>query len=119
MFQVAQFVSTRFSQCMDWTVSFTPHDVLDMTQRDLQSKVNPKIVLTIRVGKGMIGAGMPVLLEDLAFSGKLRLKFKFFNEFPHVKTVEASFLEKPQFDYSLKPVGGETFGFDINNVSCR
>lgn len=102
---------------MDWSISFIPNDVLDLTQRDLQSKVNPKIVLTIRVGKGMIGAGMPVLLEDLAFSGTLRLKFRLFNEFPHVKTVEVSFLEKPHFDYSLKPVGGETFGFDVNNVS--
>jgi len=26
-------------------------------------------------------------------------------------------MEKPDFDYVLKPVGGETFGFDINNVS--
>ncbi|KAI8365587.1 C2 domain-containing protein [Blakeslea trispora] len=102
--------------CMDWKFSFIPNDVLDLTERDLQSKVNPKIVLTIRVGKGMIGAGIPVLLEDLAFSGHLRLKFKMFNEFPHIKTVEASFLEKPHFDYSLKPVGGETFGFDINNI---
>ncbi|KAF7731921.1 hypothetical protein EC973_007752 [Apophysomyces ossiformis] len=102
--------------CMDWKLSFIPNDVLDLSQRDLQSKVNPKIVLTIRVGKGMLGAGMPVLLEDIAFSGTLRLKFRLFNEFPHVKTVEASFLEKPHFDYSLKPVGGETFGFDINNI---
>ncbi|CAO3622085.1 unnamed protein product [Mucor fragilis] len=102
--------------CMDWKFSFIPNDTLDLTERDRQSKVNPKIVLTIRVGKGFVGAGMPVLLEDLAFSGHLRLKFRMFNEFPHIKTVEASFLEKPHFDYSLKPVGGDTFGFDINNI---
>ncbi|KAG1468857.1 hypothetical protein G6F56_003596 [Rhizopus delemar] len=102
--------------CMDWKFSFVPNDTLDMTERDLQSKVNPKIVITVRVGKGMLGAGMPILLEDLAFSGHLRLKFRMFNEFPHIKTVEASFLEKPVFDYVLKPVGGETFGFDINNI---
>ncbi|CEP18279.1 hypothetical protein [Parasitella parasitica] len=102
--------------CMDWKFSFIPNDTLDLTERDRQSKVNPKIVLTIRVGKGFVGAGMPILLEDLAFSGHLRLKFRMFNEFPHIKTVEASFLEKPHFDYSLKPVGGETFGFDINNI---
>lgn len=102
---------------MDWKFSFVPNDTLDLTERDKQSKVNPKIILTIRVGKGFIGAGMPILVEDLAFSGHLRLKFRMFNEFPHIKTVEASFLERPQFDYSLKPVGGETFGFDINNVS--
>ncbi|KAI7867816.1 C2 domain-containing protein [Spinellus fusiger] len=102
--------------CMDWKLSFIPNDIMDLSKRDLQSKVNPKIVLTIRVGKGMLGAGMPILLEDLAFSGTLRLKFKLFNEFPHVKTVEASFLDKPVFDYVLKPVGGDTFGFDINNI---
>jgi Ca2+-dependent lipid-binding protein len=101
---------------MDWKFSFVPNDTLDMTEREMQSKVNPKIVLTIRVGKGMLGAGMPVLLEDLAFSGHMRIKLKLFNEMPHVKTAEVSFLEKPQFDYVLKPVGGETFGFDINNV---
>ncbi|CEP18365.1 hypothetical protein [Parasitella parasitica] len=102
--------------CMDWKLSFIPNDVLDLTAREAQQKVNPKIVLTIRVGKGMLGAGMPVLLEDIAFSGHLRIKLKLFNEMPHVKSVELSFLEKPHFDYVLKPVGGDTFGFDINNI---
>ncbi|KAI7888150.1 C2 domain-containing protein [Mucor mucedo] len=102
--------------CMDWKFSFIPNDVLDMTKREADNKVNPKIVLTIRVGKGMIGAGMPVLLEDIAFSGTMRIKLKLFNEMPHVKTCELSFLEKPHFDYVLKPVGGDTFGFDINNI---
>ncbi|KAG1446953.1 hypothetical protein G6F56_009414 [Rhizopus delemar] len=102
--------------CMDWKFSFIPNDTLDMTERETQSKINPKIVLTIRVGKGMLGAGMPVLLENVAFSGHLRIKLKLFNEMPHVKTAEVSFLEKPHFDYVLKPVGGETFGFDINNI---
>jgi Ca2+-dependent lipid-binding protein len=104
---------------MDWRFSFTPNDVLDLTAREVQSKVNPKIVLTIRVGKGMIGAGMPILLEDIAFSGNMHIKLKLFNEMPHVKTVDVSFLEKPHFDYVLKPVGGETLGFDINNVSIQ
>ncbi|KAG2237442.1 hypothetical protein INT48_009571, partial [Thamnidium elegans] len=102
--------------CMDWKFSFIPNDVLDMTKREAQNKVNPKIVLTIRVGKGMIGAGMPILLEDIAFSGTMRIKLKLFDQMPHVKTVEVSFLEKPHFDYVLKPVGGDTFGFDINNI---
>jgi Ca2+-dependent lipid-binding protein len=38
------------------------------------------------------------------------------SNFPHVKTVEISFIEKPTFDYVLKPIGGETLGFDINNI---
>ncbi|ORZ23286.1 C2 domain-containing protein [Absidia repens] len=102
--------------CMDWKVSFVPNDTSDLTKRDMDAKINPKITLTVRVGKGMLGAGMPILLEDLSFTGNMRLKFKFYNEFPHIKTVEASFLEVPEIDYSLKPVGGETFGFDINMI---
>lgn len=104
---------------MDWKVSFTPTDTTDISARDLQSHVDPKIVLTIRLGKKMIGAGIPVLLEGIAFSGHLRLRIKMFNEFPHIQTVEACFLEKPLFDYVLKPLGGEHLGFDVNNVSIR
>lgn len=102
---------------MDWRFSFTPNDILDLTRRELQNKVNPKIVLTIRVGKGFIGAGMPILLEDMAFSGKIQLRFKLMSQFPHVKTVEASFLTEPIFDFVLKPIGGDTLGFDISHVS--
>ena len=36
--------------------------------------------------------------------------------FPHVQTVDISFIEKPTFDYVLKPIGGETLGFDINSI---
>ncbi|KAI8976019.1 C2 domain-containing protein [Pilobolus umbonatus] len=102
--------------CMDWDLSFVPNDILDLTERELQSKINPKIVLTVRVGKGMVGAGMPVLLENLMFRGKLRVQLKLFNQMPVVKLVDLSFLRKPEFDYVLKPVGGDTFGFDINNI---
>ncbi|KAI8333575.1 C2 domain-containing protein [Chlamydoabsidia padenii] len=102
--------------CMDWKVSFVPNDTSDLSKREFDAKINPKIVLTIRVGKGMIGTGIPILLEDISFTGNMRLKFKFYNEFPHIKSVEASFLGQPDIDYSLKPVGGETFGFDINMI---
>lgn len=36
--------------------------------------------------------------------------------FPHIKAIEMSFIEKPTFDYVLKPLGGDMFGFDINNI---
>lgn len=102
---------------MDWKVSFTPTDVFDMSPREQKNKVNPKIILTMRVGKGMLGAGMPVLVEDISFKGHIRVKIKLMSKFPHAKRVELCFMQKPDFDYVLKPVGGETFGFDINNVS--
>ncbi|CAJ0651989.1 14937_t:CDS:2, partial [Entrophospora sp. SA101] len=101
---------------MDWRVSFVPNDIANMTRAQLIKKVNPKIILTIRVGRGMVGAGLPVLLEDISFSGLMRIKLKLMNTFPHVKTIGLSFLEEPKIDYVLKPIGGETFGFDIANI---
>ena len=101
---------------MDWRVSFVPNDLVNMTRAELSRKVNPKIVLTIRVGKGMVGAGIPILLEDMSFSGLIRVKLKLINTFSHVKIINISFLEEPKFDYVLKPIGGETFGFDVANV---
>jgi Ca2+-dependent lipid-binding protein len=101
---------------MDWRISFVPNDLVNMTRAEMSRKVNPKIVLTVRVGRGMVGAGIPVLLEDMSFSGLIRVKLKLINTFPHVKTIDISFLEEPKFDYVLKPIGGETFGFDVANV---
>jgi Ca2+-dependent lipid-binding protein len=36
---------------MVWGLSFIPNDVSDLTPRQLASKSNPKVVLSIRVGK--------------------------------------------------------------------
>ena len=101
---------------MDWGLSFTPNDVSDITPREAANKVNPKIVLNIRVGKGLATATMPVLLENMSFTGLMRIRMKLMTAFPHVQVVDLSFLNKPEFDYVLKPIGGETLGFDISNV---
>lgn len=102
---------------MDWGISFTPNDVADLTPKQAQNIVNPKIVLSVRVGKGVASATIPVLLEDMSFSGNLRVRMKLMTNFPHIQLVDLSFMEKPVFDYVLKPLGGETFGFDVGNVS--
>jgi Ca2+-dependent lipid-binding protein len=57
---------------MDWALSFTPSDVMDITKRQALAQVNPKIVLSIRVGKGMVSKALPILLEDINFTGKMR-----------------------------------------------
>ncbi|THV06045.1 tricalbin [Dendrothele bispora CBS 962.96] len=101
---------------MDWGISFTPNDVSDLTPRQAAGKVNPKIALSIRVGKGLATAAMPVLVEDITFSGLMRIRMKLMTNFPHVQIVDICFLEKPVIDYVLKPIGGETFGFDIANI---
>ncbi|KAF4123506.1 Ca2+-dependent lipid-binding protein, contains C2 domain [Geosmithia morbida] len=101
---------------MDWKFSFTPNDTVDMTARQLKNKINPKVVLEIRVGKAMISKGLDVIVEDMAFSGIMRLKIKLQLPFPHIDRVEMCFLERPTIDYVCKPLGGETLGFDINFI---
>jgi Ca2+-dependent lipid-binding protein len=101
---------------MDWKFSFTPNDHADMTARQVKNKVNPKVVLEIRIGKAMISKGLDVIVEDMAFSGLMRVKIKLQIPFPHVEKVEISFLERPTIDYVCKPLGGDTLGFDINFI---
>lgn len=101
---------------MDWKFSFTPNDVMDLTARQLKNKINPKIVLEIRIGKGVISKGMDVIVEDMAFSGLMRVKVKLQIPFPHIEKVEICFLGKPDIDYVCKPLGGDTLGFDMNYI---
>ncbi|KAH6671447.1 C2 domain-containing protein [Halenospora varia] len=101
---------------MDWDFSFTPNDHSDMTSRQIKNKVNPKVVLEIRIGKAMISKGLDVIVEDMAFSGIMRVKMKLQLAFPHVERIEVCFLKPPTIDYVCKPLGGETLGFDINFI---
>lgn len=101
---------------MDWKFSFTPNDVADMTQQQIKHKTNPKIILEVRLGKAMISTGLDVIVEDMAFSGMMRVKLKLQLPFPHIERAEICFLDRPTIDYVCKPLGGETFGFDINFV---
>ncbi|KAG5952379.1 hypothetical protein E4U53_000996 [Claviceps sorghi] len=101
---------------MDWKFSFTPNDTADLTARQLKNKINPKVVLEIRIGKAMISKGLDVIVEDMSFSGIMRLKIKLQIPFPHVEKVEMCFLERPTIDYVCKPLGGDNFGFDINFI---
>ncbi|RDL36872.1 C2 (Calcium CaLB) [Venustampulla echinocandica] len=101
---------------MDWKFSFTPGDHSDMTSRQVKSQINPKVVLEVRIGKGVVSKGLDVIVEDMAFSGLMRVKIKLQIPFPHVERVEVCFLERPTIDYVCKPLGGDTLGFDINFI---
>lgn len=101
---------------MDWDIEFMPSNDLDMTKRQINNQINPKVVLQIRVGKGMVGAGMPILVENFALQGTMRVRITFGNQFPHIEIVGLQFLSRPTIDYVLKPVGGESFGFDIAHI---
>ena len=101
---------------MDWKFSFTPNDTADLTARQIKNKVNPKVVLEVRVGKAMISKGLDIIVEDMACSGTMRVKVKLQLPFPHIERVEICFLGKPTFDYVCKPIGGDMLGFDINFI---
>ena len=101
---------------MDWKFSFTPNDVMDLTARQLKTKINPKVALEIRIGKGVISKGLDVIVEDFAFSGLMRVKVKLQIPFPHIEKVEICFIGRPEIDYVCKPLGGDTLGFDINFI---
>lgn len=98
---------------MDWAFSFTPNDTDDMTKNEIKKKISPKVALGITVGKAFISKSLPVLVEDMSFTGRMNIKLKLNETFPHIKMVSVQFLEAPVIDYSLKPVGGDTFGLDI------
>ena len=101
---------------MDWKFSFTPNDTMDLTARQLQNKINPKVVLEVRMGKGVVSKGLDVIVEDFAFSGLMRVKVKLQVAFPHIERVDVCFLGQPEIDYVCKPIGGEYLGFDINFI---
>ena len=101
---------------MDWKFSFTPNDTMDLTARQLKNKINPKVVLEVRVGKGVVSKGLDVIVEDFAFSGLMRVKVKLQVPFPHIERVDVCFLDQPELDYVCKPLGGEYLGFDLNFI---
>lgn len=98
---------------MDWAFSFTPNDTDDMTKNEIKKKISPKVALGVTIGKAFISKTLPILVEDMSFTGRMNIKLKLTENFPHVKMVSVCFLEAPVIDYALKPVGGDTLGIDI------
>lgn len=70
---------------MEMKLSFVPNDVLDMTHAQAARKVNPKIVLNVRFGVGPAKVGKDIVVEDLMFTGVMRIKLKLVSNFPHSK----------------------------------
>ncbi|GMM53744.1 Tcb3 protein [Maudiozyma humilis] len=98
---------------MDWSFAFTPNDVSDMTPIEAKEKINPKIALSVSIGKGVISKSMPILVEDINCAGRMHIKLEFGKVFPNIKIVSVQFLEPPMIDFALKPIGGDTLGLDV------
>ncbi|EMG46718.1 hypothetical protein G210_3025 [Candida maltosa Xu316] len=98
---------------MDWAFSFAPNDTDDMTKNEIKRKIDPKVALGVTIGKAFVSKTLPILVEDMSFTGRMKIRLRLSQNFPHVKMVSVQFLEPPAIDYALKPVGGDTFGIDI------
>ncbi|CEP21481.1 hypothetical protein BN1211_1579 [Cyberlindnera jadinii] len=100
----------------DWAFRFTPNDTSDMTKNEIDRKIDPKVALGVRVGKAMISKKLPILVEDMSVSGRAKITLELSADFPHIRLVSVSILEPPEIDFSLKPVGGDTFGLDVMSL---
>ncbi|QLG73085.1 hypothetical protein HG535_0E01690 [Zygotorulaspora mrakii] len=98
---------------MIWSFAFTPNDVSDMTQREAKQMINPKVVMGVTLGKGIISKTLPIITEDINVSGKMRVVLKFGQTFPNIKVVSVQLLEPPLIEFALKPVGGDALGLDV------
>ena len=41
-------------------------------------------MLEVRIGQGIVSKGIPIIVEDMQFSGLMKLKIKLQIPFPHV-----------------------------------
>lgn len=98
---------------LDLDACFVPNDTSE-TNDIISARRNPargqqwdsKIVLTARVGKGMIAVPIPVLVKNITFLGKLRIQLELMPNIPFAKQVEVGFMEMPKIDFVLKPLKG-------------
>ncbi|KAG7910329.1 hypothetical protein KL907_001220 [Ogataea polymorpha] len=98
---------------MDWWVSMTPNAVEDATAKQLKNYVNQNIVVKAK----LFGLTLPVVVSDIAFQAKVRVRLRMMKSFPHIQTVNVSLLEAPYFDFLAKPFGGDTiFPFELLNI---
>lgn len=98
---------------MDWKFLFTPMDEEGMTKAEKKAKINPLVNLEVRLGKGIVSKGVDVTVADMLFSGLMNIKLHVGNNFPHVKTVLAMFLQPPEMKYKFMPAGTALLGLDI------
>ncbi|TFK25271.1 hypothetical protein FA15DRAFT_668641 [Coprinopsis marcescibilis] len=100
----------------EWDISFTPDDTKEMTVGQAETQVSPRVLLHVRLGKGFATAALPILVEGISLKGRMKIRMKLAAAFPYVQILDFCFMTPPEINYVLKPIGGETFGFDIASI---
>lgn len=62
--------------------------------------MNSKIVLEVRVGKGIASKGIPIIVQDMAFEGTMKVKMKLQINFPHVR-IDLGELKSTELTYVI------------------
>ncbi|CAI4064759.1 hypothetical protein SUVZ_08G1240 [Saccharomyces uvarum] len=94
---------------MDWGLSFTPHDLCDMSAKQVRNYVNELIVIKAKI----FGFTIPISVSDVAFKAHARVKFKLMTPFPHVETVNVQLLKVPDFDFVASLLGRSIFNWEV------
>ncbi len=83
---------------------FQPQDSENLSAK--KDERNSRIVLTTRLGRGIVGVDVPVLVKEMSFVGCVSIELKTMPGFPYVKTATVSFREQPKINFVLKPLKG-------------
>lgn len=93
---------------MDWCVSFTPHDLCDMTAKQVRNYVNQRAVVKAK----LFGLTIPVTVANISFKAETRLRFQLMTPSPHVETINVQLLSVPEFDF-VANLFGSVFNWEI------
>lgn len=88
----------------DCDASFVPKDVDDLqTGKDER---NSRIVLSTRIGRGVVAVDVPVLVKEISFHGTVSIQLKLMSGYPYVKILTLGMPRAPRVDFVLKPLKG-------------
>ncbi|KAI3631409.1 hypothetical protein MIR68_010899 [Amoeboaphelidium protococcarum] len=88
----------------DCDAIFEPKDSEDLVVT--KDERNSKIVLSTRIGKGVMGVEIPVLVKNIGFSAQAQIELQTMQGFPFVKIVKLQLPQHPSVQFVLKPLKG-------------
>lgn len=95
---------------MDWTLSFTPHDLTDMTAKQIRNYVNQSVLLKVKLFNFLT---IPVSFSNLSFHVTTRVRFKLMTPFPHMETVNIQLVDIPDIDFIAQVLGKTVFNWEV------
>lgn len=92
-----------FIQRLECEFSFHPFDNEDLCLKNDSDRTS-NILLNTRIGRGVLGVDIPVLVKNLSFQGTVSIQLTTMTTFPYVKLATISLPQLPEIDFVLKPL---------------